>query len=202
MSEPPRKRLVRAPTGGSAEGRATPARLKTAKMRTASSQAWLERQVNDPFSAAARAAGYRSRAAYKLREIDDRVGLIRPGARVIDLGCAPGSWLQVALQRGAGAVAGVDLLPTLPIAGATTIEADFTDPGIGERLVDLVGGAPDLVMSDLAPNTVGHRRTDHLRIIRLIEAAADFACAELRPGSSSSQGLPGAERRRANSSAC
>ena len=109
--EPPRKRMVRPPTGGDGGGRATPARLKTAKLRTPSSQAWLERQINDPFSAQARAQGFRSRAAFKLTELDDRFHLLRRGARVIDLGCAPGGWLQVCVARGVEAVAGVDLLP-------------------------------------------------------------------------------------------
>ena len=122
MSEPPRKRMVRPPTGGTAAGRSGPARLKTAKERTPSSQAWLERQINDPFVAEARAKGYRSRAAFKLSEIDDRYRLIKRGSRVIDLGCAPGGWLQIALERGAGAVVGVDLLPVEPIAGAWILD--------------------------------------------------------------------------------
>ncbi|MEO8812088.1 MAG: RlmE family RNA methyltransferase, partial [Caulobacteraceae bacterium] len=111
MDEPPRKRMVRPPTGGTDAGRAGPKRLKTAKERTPSSQAWLERQINDPFVTEAKAKGYRSRAAFKLREIDDRFGLIRRGSRVIDLGCAPGGWIQIAVERGAGSVVGVDLLP-------------------------------------------------------------------------------------------
>src|SRR5271154_3714677 len=115
MDEPPRKRMVRPPTGGTDAGRAGPKRLKTAKERTPSSQAWLERQINDPFVVEAKAKGYRSRAAFKLAEIDDRFRLIHRGARVIDLGCAPGGWVQVALERGAGAVAGVDLLPIEPL---------------------------------------------------------------------------------------
>ncbi len=180
--EPPRKRMVRAPTGGSDAGRARPARLKTAKERTPSSQAWLERQINDPFVAEARAKGYRSRAAFKLQEIDDRFHLIRRGARVVDLGCAPGGWLQIAVERGARAVVGVDLLAVEPLAGASVIQHDFTDPGCGERLIELLGGAPDVILSDMAPNTTGHRQTDHLRIVGLIEAAADFALEVLAPG--------------------
>jgi 23S rRNA (uridine2552-2'-O)-methyltransferase len=173
--------MVRPPTGGSSS-RATPARLKTAKSRTASSQAWLERQINDPFAAEARAHGYRSRAAFKLAEIDDRFHLIGRGARVIDLGCAPGGWLQVALERRAGAVAGVDLLPVDPLSPAEILQADFTDPLVGPRLKALIGGPADLVLSDMAPNTTGLRQTDHLRIVALIEAAADFAVDALRPG--------------------
>ena len=182
MSEPPRKRMVRPPTGGTDGGRAGPARLKTAKERTPSSQAWLERQINDPFVAEARAKGYRSRAAFKLSEIDDRFHLIKRGGRVIDLGCAPGGWLQIALERGAGAVTGVDLLPVEPLTGARVLEEDFTLPGCGERLMAGLGGAPDLILSDMAPNTTGHRQTDHLRIIGLIEAAVDFAVGVLKPG--------------------
>jgi 23S rRNA (uridine2552-2'-O)-methyltransferase len=178
----PRKRMVRPPGGGTDAGRVPAKRLKTAKQRTPSSQAWLERQINDPFVAEAKAKGYRSRAAFKLSEIDDRLNLIRRGSRVVDLGCAPGGWIQVALERGAGAVAGVDLLPVEPLPPARIIEGDFTDPGCGARLIELLGGAPDLILSDMAPNTTGHRQTDHLRIVGLIEAAVDFAIATLKPG--------------------
>jgi 23S rRNA (uridine2552-2'-O)-methyltransferase len=182
MNEPPRKRMVRAPTGGTDGGRSGPSRLKTAKERTPSSQAWLERQINDPFVAEARAKGYRSRAAFKLSEIDDRYHLIKRGGRVIDLGCAPGGWLQIALERGAGAVTGVDILAVEPLSGARILEEDFTDPGCGARLMEGLGGAPDLILSDMAPNTTGHRQTDHLRIIGLIEAAVDFTVGALKPG--------------------
>ena len=182
MTEPPRKRMVRLPTGGSETGRGKPARLKTAKSRTPSQQAWLERQINDPFSAAARAHGYRSRAAFKLAEIDDRLKLLRPGARVIDLGLAPGGWTQVALERGVTDIAGVDLLPVDPLPPAHILQMDFNDPECGPKLMALLGGAPDVVLSDMAPNTVGHRKTDHLRIVGLIEAAADFAVQVLKPG--------------------
>lgn len=181
VDEPPRKRMVRPPTGGG-DGRAPSQRLKTAKQRTSSSQAWLERQLNDPFVAEAKARGYRSRAAFKLTEIDDRLRLIRRGARVIDLGCAPGGWLQVLAERGAGTVVGIDLLPVDPLPTATIMQGDFTEPGSGERLVERLGGAPDLILSDMAPNTIGHRQTDHLRIVALIEAAAEFARATLKPG--------------------
>ena len=180
--EPPRKRMVKPPSGGAEGGRAKPQRLKTAKQRTASQQAWLERQINDPFAAKARAHGYRSRAAYKLTEIDDKVRLLKPGARVIDLGAAPGGWTQVALERGVKHVVGVDLLPVDPLPPAHILQMDFTDPACGPQLIELLGGAPDVVLSDMAPNTVGHRQTDHLRIVGLIEAAADFAVEVLRPG--------------------
>jgi 23S rRNA (uridine2552-2'-O)-methyltransferase len=177
-----RRRLVRPPTAGEESGRGGPARLKTAKRHSASSQAWLERQINDPFAAKARARGYRSRAAFKLTEIDDRFRLLVRGCKVIDLGCAPGGWIQVALERGVGKVVGIDLLPVEPAPPAQIVQGDFTDPGQGEALVQLLGGAPDVVLSDMAPNTTGHRQTDHLRIIGLVEAAADFAIQTLKPG--------------------
>ena len=179
----PRRRMVRSPTGGSTEGRGVGhTRVKTAADRTLSSQQWLQRQLNDPYVQRAKAEGWRSRAAFKLSEIDDRFHLLRRGARVIDLGCAPGGWVQVALKRGAGPVVGVDLLHVDPIAGSELIEGDFTEAGMAERLLAAAGGAPDLVLSDMAPNTVGHRQTDHLRISMLIEAAAAFAADALRPG--------------------
>jgi 23S rRNA (uridine2552-2'-O)-methyltransferase len=177
-----RRRMVRPPEAGQASGRGAPKRLKTAKRHTPSSQAWLERQINDPYAAEARARGYRSRAAFKLTEIDDRFHLLSKDARVIDLGCAPGGWVQVALERGAGVVAGVDLLPVEPLPPAIIVQGDFTEPGCGEALALRLGGAPDLVLSDMAPNTTGHRQTDHLRIIGLVEAAADFAIGVLKPG--------------------
>jgi 23S rRNA (uridine2552-2'-O)-methyltransferase len=182
MTEPPRKRMVKPPTGGLEGGRAKPARLKTAKQRTPSQQAWLERQINDPFAAKARALGYRSRATFKLEEMDDRFHFLKPGARVVDLGLAPGGWTQLAIQRGVTQVAGVDLLPVDPLPPAHILQMDFTDPACGPKLIELLGGPPDVVMSDMAPNTVGHRQTDHLRIIGLIEAAADFAVQVLKPG--------------------
>lgn len=179
---PPRRRMVKPPSGGLEGGRGRPARLKTAYGRTSSQQAWLERQINDPFSAQARALGYRSRAAFKLSEIDERLGLIRKGSRVIDLGCAPGGWIQIALERGAGRVVGVDLLDVDPLPPAEILKMDFTDPACGPLLIEKLGGPADLVLSDMAPNTVGHRETDHLRIMALIEAAADFAVTVLKPG--------------------
>jgi len=182
MTEPPRKRMVKPPTGGTDEGRPRPARLKTAKLRTPSQQAWLERQINDPFAAKARAHGYRSRAAFKLTEIDDRLRVLKPGARVVDLGLAPGGWTQVAIERGVRDIVGVDLLPVDPLPPAHILQMDFTDPTCGPQLIALLGGAPDVVLSDMAPNTVGHRQTDHLRIVGLIEAAVDFAIEVLKPG--------------------
>jgi 23S rRNA (uridine2552-2'-O)-methyltransferase len=127
--------------------------LKTAKSRSASSQRWLSRQLNDPYVAAARAQGWRSRAAFKLLDLDDRFHLVGRGARVIDLGAAPGGWTQVAVKRGAGTVVGVDLLAMDPIPGAVTLQGDFTEPAMQARLTELVGGRADLVLSDMAPNT-------------------------------------------------
>ena len=173
--------MVRPPGGG--DGARQPAqRLKTAKQRTPSSQAWLERQLNDPFVAEAKARGYRSRAAFKLTELDDKLRLIRRGVSVIDLGCAPGGWLQVLAERGAGRVVGVDLLVTDAVPGVEILQGDFTDPIVADRVFAALGGAPDLVLSDMAPNTTGHRQTDHLRIVGLIETAADFAARTLKPG--------------------
>lgn len=181
---PPRKRMVKPPSGGAEAGRVVPVRLKTAWKRTPSQQAWLSRQINDPFAAKARAHGYRSRAAYKLTELDDKLHLLRPGARVVDLGLAPGGWTQVAIERGVTQIVGVDLLAVDPLPPAKILQMDFTDPECGPELIRLLGGAPDLVMSDIAPNTVGHRQTDHLRIVGLIEAAVDFAIEVLPAGGS------------------
>lgn len=174
--------MVRPPSGGTAAGRGLGQKIKTADKKSMSSQQWIKRQLADPWSEKARAEGWRSRAAFKLMEIDDRFRLLRPGARVIDLGAAPGGWVQVALARGAGAVAGVDLLMIEPIPGAELIQADFTEDGVGERLIAAVGGPPDLVLSDMAHNTIGHRKTDHMKIVLLIQVAADFALSHLAPG--------------------
>jgi len=182
MTEPPRKRMVKPPTGGQEGGRGKPARLKTAKQRTPAQQAWLERQINDPFAAKARALGYRSRAAFKLTEIDDRFRLLKPGARIVDLGLAPGGWTQVAIERGVKHIVGVDLLPVDPLPPAEILQMDFTDPACGPLLIERLGGPPDVVLSDMAPNTIGHRETDHLRIVGLVEAAMAFAVEVLKPG--------------------
>jgi 23S rRNA (uridine2552-2'-O)-methyltransferase len=174
--------MVHAPTRGGDSGRGESVKVKTSKRRTTSSNTWLARQLNDPFVVLAKAKGYRARAAFKITEIDDRFHLFKRGARVIDLGCAPGGWLQVAVERGAGAVAGVDLLPVDPVPPAHILQMDFTDPACGPMLLALLGGAPDVILSDMAPNTIGHRQTDHLRIVGLIEAALDFTLASLKPG--------------------
>jgi len=174
--------MVRPPSRGGGSGRGEATKVRARKAHTPSSKAWIERQLNDDFVRAAKAQGYRSRAAFKLAELDERFHLIRPGVRIVDLGCAPGGWIQIALERGAGAVAGVDLLPVDPLPPAQILEMDFTDPAVAALLGDRLGGAPDIVLSDMAPNTTGHRATDHLRIMGLVEAAADFAIATLKPG--------------------
>jgi 23S rRNA (uridine2552-2'-O)-methyltransferase len=156
--------------------------VRTAKGRSASSQRWLARQLNDPYVAAARQQGWRSRAAFKLIELDERFHLIRRGVRVVDLGAAPGGWTQVAVQRGAARVVGVDLLPVDPVAGATMLQGDFTDPAVQDRMIAALEGKADLVLSDMAPNTTGHAATDHLRIMALAEAALDFAVEVLAEG--------------------
>ncbi len=156
--------------------------LKTAKGRTTAQQMWLRRQLNDPYVRAAQAQGWRSRAAFKLIELDDRYHLISKGARVVDLGAAPGGWSQVAAKRGAGPIVGVDLLPVEPVKGAQFLTGDFNDPDMPGRLQAALGGPADLVLSDMAPNTTGHTATDHIRIIALAELALDFALHVLAPG--------------------
>jgi 23S rRNA (uridine2552-2'-O)-methyltransferase len=155
--------------------------LKKARGRSKSSQRWLTRQLNDPYVRAARQQGWRSRAAFKLIELDARFRLIRRGARVVDLGAAPGGWSQIAVRRGAHVV-GVDLLAIDPLPGATLIQGDFLAPDMPTRLVQLLGGRADLVLSDMAPNTTGHAATDHLRVVALAVAALDFALDVLAPG--------------------
>lgn len=156
--------------------------LRTARGRTTAQQRWLARQLNDPYVQAAHKAGWRSRAAFKLIELDDRFELIKPGMRVVDLGAAPGGWTQVIVKRGASRVVGVDLLPVDPVAGAEIIEGDFTDPTMAERLTTMLDGKADLVLSDMAPNTTGHAPTDHIRIIGLAEEALYFAFEILAEG--------------------
>ena len=156
--------------------------VRASKKRSAASQRWLTRQLNDPYVAAAKQQGFRSRAAFKLVELDERFRLIRRGVKVIDLGAAPGGWTQVAMQRGAARVVGVDLLPIDPVAGAVMLRGDFSEPEMQERLIAELGGKADLVLSDMAPNTTGHAATDHLRIMALAEAALDFAAEVLAEG--------------------
>jgi len=158
-------------------------RVKTGRGRTTSSNRWLERQLNDPYVRRAKAEGYRSRAAYKLIELDERFGLLRGAERVIDLGIAPGGWAQVVRkQRPKATVVGIDLLPVDPIDGVEILLLDFMDDSAPGLLTDALGGPADLVLSDMAANTVGHAQTDHLRTMGLVEAAAVFAGEILRPG--------------------
>jgi 23S rRNA (uridine2552-2'-O)-methyltransferase len=172
--------------GASGRGapRRTHVRVKTAKGRKLSSKLWLERQLNDPYVAEAKRLGYRSRAAFKLAEIDDKYRFLKPGGRIVDLGAAPGGWVQVALERvGAkGRVVGIDLQEIEPIAGADLLIGDFLDEDAPERLKSLLNGPADVVLSDMAAASTGHPQTDHLRIMALAEAALDFALEILAPG--------------------
>jgi 23S rRNA (uridine2552-2'-O)-methyltransferase len=174
------RRAGKAPTD--ARGKAV--RVRTAKKRSASSAQWLARQLNDPYVAEAKRRGRRSRAAFKLEQLDDRFRLLRPGMRVVDLGCAPGGWLQVAQERvGAkGRVVGIDYLPTDPVPGTMILQLDFLDPAAPARLAEALGGPADLVLSDMAAPTTGHAATDHLRVVALAEAAWGFAATVLAPG--------------------
>lgn len=158
-------------------------RVKTARNRTAASTRWLARQLNDPYVKRAKAEGYRSRAAYKLIELDEKYALLKGRRAIVDLGVAPGGWAQVVRKMVPDArIVGIDLLPTDPIAGAEFLTMDFMDDAAPDAIMELLGGAPDLVLSDMAANTVGHPQTDHLRTIALAEAAADFAIMMLQPG--------------------
>lgn len=163
--------------------RTSPERVKAAKARKLSSRRWLERQLNDPYVAAAKRAGYRSRAAYKLAELDDRFHFLKRGQRVVDLGAAPGGWTQIAVARaGKGRVVGIDLLAIDPIPGATLLQGDFLADDAERKLLEALGGAPDVILSDMAAPAIGHASTDHLRIVALVEAALEFAGKVLAPG--------------------
>ena len=159
-------------------------RVKTAKGRKLSSKLWLERQLNDPYVAEARRLGYRGRAAFKLLELDEKHHFLKPGAKVVDLGCAPGGWTQVALNRcGAGSsVVGIDLLRCEPVPGAILLEGDFMEDDAPDRLKAEMQGQADIVLTDMAANTTGHSGTDHLRIVALVETAYHFAQEVLAPG--------------------
>jgi 23S rRNA (uridine2552-2'-O)-methyltransferase len=164
--------------------RALKVRVKSGKGRSLSSKLWLQRQLNDPYVARAKREGYRSRSAFKLSEIDDKVRVLKKGARVIDLGAAPGGWSQVAVKQvGAkGRVVAIDVLPMEPIGGVDFVQLDFLDPAAPQRLKSMLDGPADVVLSDMAANATGHARTDHLKIMALVEAAADFAREVLKPG--------------------
>lgn len=167
-------------------------KVKTARGRTTSSTKWLQRQLNDPYVKRAKAEGYRGRAAFKILELDDKYRFLVPGARVVDLGCAPGGWCQVAVQRvnalgdkknkRIGTVLGVDLQEVEPLAGAEIHQLDFLSEGADDKVKEWLGGDADVVMSDMAASASGHKQTDHLRIISLCEAAAYFAFDVLTPG--------------------
>ena len=163
-------------------------KVKTARGRTVGQARWLQRQLNDPYVAAAKSKGYRSRAAYKLIELDDKHKLLKPGMRVVDLGAAPGGWTQVAVKRvkseegKGGFVLGVDINPVDPIPGASLLQQDFLAEDADARVVEAMGGKADLVLSDMAAPATGHRQTDHIRIMALCEAALDFARHVLNPG--------------------
>jgi 23S rRNA (uridine2552-2'-O)-methyltransferase len=164
-------------------GRGPRQRVRTARGRTASSTRWLERQLNDPYVRRAKAENYRSRAAYKLLELDERFGLLKGVTAVVDLGIAPGGWSQVVRRRAPKArIVGIDLLPTDPIEDVEILQMDFMEDDAPDRLKAALGGPADLVLSDMAANTVGHPQTDHLRTMALVEAAIDFAKDVLRPG--------------------
>ena len=169
---------------GAAKAGGLKVRVRTAKGRKLSSKLWLERQLNDPYVQAAKREGYRSRAAYKLAELDEKYKLLKPGMTVVDLGAAPGGWTQVAVAKVGpkGKVVGIDLTPVEPIAGATLITQDFLAEEAPDQLKALLGGPANVVMSDMAAPATGHPQTDHLRIIGLCEAAAEFAREVLAPG--------------------
>ena len=159
-------------------------KVKTSKYKKASSNRWLERQLNDPYVAESKRLGYRSRAAFKLIQLDEKYKFLGRGKTIVDLGCAPGGWTQVAVERnkGQGQVVGIDILETTPIAGATLICQDFTTEDAPEKLKALLNGPADIVMSDMAANTTGHQQTDHLRTIGLVESAYEFAKEVLSAG--------------------
>lgn len=171
----------------SSGGRQLKSRVKTAKGRKLSSTLWLQRQLNDPYVQKAKAAGYRSRAAFKLTEIDDKYKFLKPGVRVIDLGAAPGGWTQVAVERtkslpDAPSVIGIDILPMDAIAGSTLAKIDFNDNSAPGKIKEMAGGEVHIVLSDIGPNTTGHTATDHIRIMALAELAYEFAKEVLKPG--------------------
>jgi len=179
-----------ASAGGGGGARELKQRVRTARGRKTSSTLWLQRQLNDPYVAAARRDGYRSRAAYKLAEIDEKYHILKPGYRVVDLGAAPGGWTQIAVKRTGvetnrgGHVIGIDLLPIETIPGATLLEGDFMADDAPDRLKAEMGGPADVVMSDMAASATGHKPTDHLRIMHLCELALEFAIEVLKPGGS------------------
>jgi 23S rRNA (uridine2552-2'-O)-methyltransferase len=177
--DPPKRRWTGKPKSSGGERQMTTFVKK--KKFDESSRNWLQRQLNDPYVTRAKAEGYRARAAYKLTELDEKFHFLKRGARVVDLGAAPGGWAQVAVQRNAKVV-GIDLLPIEPLTGATFLEMDFLAPEAPAALIEALGGPPDIVLSDMAANTTGHAKTDQIRTGALADAAADFALEHLAPG--------------------
>lgn len=163
-------------------GRELTQKVQHAKSRKNSSNQWLERHINDPYVQKANREGYRSRAAYKLKEIDERYPILKAGMNVVDLGAAPGGWCQVAVEKKCAKIVAIDLLPIDPIEGVIFMQLDFMDDTAPDRLKEALGGQADVVMSDIAPNTIGHHQTDHLRIMALVEAGYEFAIEVLKPG--------------------
>ncbi len=157
--------------------------VKGGKVRKASSKRWLDRQINDPYVHKAQAEGYRSRAAFKLKEIDEKLNLLKKGMIVVDLGAAPGGWCQVAAEKGCKKIVAIDLLAIDEIPGVDFVQMDFMDDAAPDKLKGMIGGdgLVDIVLSDMAPNTIGHKQTDHLRIMAVVEAAYYFACEILKP---------------------
>ncbi|KCZ53908.1 RlmE family RNA methyltransferase [Hyphomonas chukchiensis] len=180
------KRRWKGPTGkeGSSGRQTGERKIHAHHAKSDSSKKWLERQLADPYVRKAKDEGFRARAAYKLLEIDTKIGLLKRGQRIVDLGCAPGGWLQVAVAKGALEVVGIDLLPVDPVEGAHIIQGDVNEPDDVARMLKGLTGKPDLVLSDMAANTTGHKQTDHLRTVALVEMAAAFAVEHLAPGGS------------------
>lgn len=187
--------MAKKPTGKNTSGRGQrdlTVKVKTARGRTLSSTRWLQRQLNDPYVKRAQAEGYRGRAAFKIMELDDKYRFLVPGARVVDLGCAPGGWCQVAVPRvnalgeksgkAQGRIVGIDLQEVEPVPGCEIHQLDFLEEGADDKIKDWLGGPADVVMSDMAASSSGHKQTDHLRIIALCEAAAELAFDVLEPG--------------------
>jgi 23S rRNA (uridine2552-2'-O)-methyltransferase len=185
MTKPPAKKNS---SGRGSGARGLHTRVKTAKGRKLSSTLWLQRQLNDPYVAEAKRQGFRSRAAFKLQQLDDKFHFLKPGQRVVDLGAAPGGWTQVAVDRvralhkGGGAVVGIDILEWDPVPGAACLVGDFLADDAPDRLKQALGGPADVVLSDMAAPTTGHPATDHLRIVAMVEVAIDFALEVLAPG--------------------
>jgi 23S rRNA (uridine2552-2'-O)-methyltransferase len=175
------------PPANKDSGRALKVRVKSGRSRTLSSKLWLERQLNDPYVARAKREGFRSRAVYKLAEIDDKFHFLKPGGKVVDLGAAPGGWSQLVAKRvcaaqGKGRVVAIDLLKMETVPGVDFLELDFLDENAPQILRNVLGGPADVVLSDMAANATGHRQTDHLKIMALVEVAAEFAAEVLTPG--------------------